>query len=119
MVEEVKNGLISMFTNYAKFSGRTGKREFWMTILGYFVINIVLSFVCGFIDGASNGSIGSLISGLWSLGTIIPLWALEVRRLHDTNKSGWYLLISLIPLVGVILLIIQYTKDSVNEGNNY
>jgi len=91
MVEEIKNGLISMFTNYAKFSGRTGKREFWITVLGYVVISMAIAFVCGFIDGASNGSIGKMIQGLWELGTLIPLWALEVRRLMILiNLDGIY-----------------------------
>lgn len=114
MVEEIKNGLISMFTNYAKFSGRTGKREFWITILGLIIINIIINILAKVL-----GDIGTAVSAIWSLAILIPELALEVRRLHDTNKSGWYLLMSLIPLVGIILVIIQLTKDSVNEGNNY
>ena len=50
---------------------------------------------------------------------IIPMWTLEVRRLHDINKSGWWLLISLIPAIGFIILIIFFATASVDEGNVY
>ena len=119
MVEEVKNGVISMFKdNYANFSGRIGKREYWLTILGIFILNIAVSIVANILNSIGDG-IGGIVSAVWSLGTMIPLLALDVRRLHDTNKSGWYILICLVPLVGFILLLLQLIKDSVNEGNNY
>ena len=113
MIEATK----AMFTNYANFSGRTNRKDFWMAILGYFILSFVVGFVGGLIFGQSGNSM--ILSGIWSLATIVPCLALEIRRLHDVNKSGWYILMCFIPLIGAILVLIQLCKDSVNEGNNY
>ena len=117
MVEAVKK----IFSNYANFSGRTSVGDFWLGYLGALIIEMVVSFVIGFVCGLANVSDSAMlsISGIIALLFVIPLFAAEVRRLHDTNKSGWYMLISLIPLVGSILLLIQLCKPSVNENNNY
>ena len=117
MVEAVKE----YFSKYATFSGRTNKGTFWWTVLGLFLINLALILIGKLFGmmGNAGTTIMSIVRTIWSLGTIIPSLALAVRRLHDINKSGWFILMGLIPLAGPIILLVYYLKDSVNEGNNY
>lgn len=97
--------------NYATFSGRAARSEYWYWVLFTFVGGIAI----GFLDGAVFGGIG--IGMLFSLALLLPGLAVSVRRLHDLNKSGWWLLISLIPLVGAILLIV-WAASKGTEGDN-
>ena len=117
MVEAVKE----FFQKYATFSGRTARRTYWMTILGLFLLSLCVSIVGGILGGIVGGenNISSLLSGVLSLATLIPSIAIDVRRLHDINKSGWWLFISLVPFVGGIILLVFMCLPSVNEGNNY
>jgi uncharacterized membrane protein YhaH (DUF805 family) len=79
----------------------------------------VLSIVDGMIGSYnSEGGIG-LLSGIYSLAVLIPGIAVSVRRLHDTNRSGWWLLISLIPLIGAIVLLVFMVQDSQEGDNQY
>ena len=131
-----------VFENYANFSGRARRSEYWY----YTLCNVIISFVMYILviisvaigsDGESPGILFYLIYGilmLYALATFIPSLAVVVRRLHDTGKSGWYYLIGLIPLVGAILLIFfimdsqpgsnqwgpnpKETDDSINEIGN-
>ena len=110
MVEATKKAFI---TNYANFKDRTNRGDFWWAILGYFILSIVVSIVGGIIFGNTNSGT-NLLSTIFSLATFIPLLALEVRRLHDIGKSGWWILIDLIPLVGAIILIVWCCQPSKN-----
>jgi len=85
--------------------------EYWMFVLFNMIIAIVLAFVEGLL-----GSPGFL-SMLYSLGVLIPSLAVAVRRLHDTGRTGWWLLIGLIPVIGIIVLIVFFLLDS-EEGDN-
>lgn len=94
----------SAFKNYANFSGRARRKEYW-----YFVLfNIIVSIILVFIPFAPI---------LWGLITFIPGLALVARRLHDVGKSAWFYLIILIPLIGSIILLIFLLTDS-EVGNN-
>lgn len=122
MIEAYKK----FWSNYANFNGRTSRADFWWTVLANFLVEMIIGFVCGFISGltgASNGEASSglptLLSSLYSLAIFVPSLALAVRRLHDINKSGWYLLMGLIPLAGGIILLVYYLSDSVNTNNQY
>ena len=88
------------FKNYTNFAGRASRSEYWWIVL----LNILVSAVVG--------AISPTLAGLWGLVTLIPSLALCVRRLHDVGKSGWFLLIGLIPLVGGIILLVQMLRDS-------
>lgn len=103
---------LKMWRNYFVFSGRSTRRDFWMA----FLMNIVVSTVVGFVAGLFEMA---WIVTLYSLLMLIPMWTLEVRRLHDINKSGWCLLLSLIPVIGTIILIVFLASPSVDEGNVY
>lgn len=107
MVEAYKK----MWVNGFNFKDKTTRRDFWLT----FLMNFIIGFVCGFIAGLIPALAGifSVITTLYSLVMLIPSLAMGIRRLHDVNKSGWYILISLIPLIGWILLLIVYCTDSV------
>lgn len=95
------------FNRYIQFSGRSNRGEFWFWQLD----NILISLALGFVDGlVFGGNSAGILGGLWALATIIPGFALSARRLHDIDKSGWWLLLSLIPLVGWIVLIVWYSR---------
>lgn len=98
-----------MWVNGFNFKDKTTRRDFWLAIL----MNFIIAFVCGFISWFIPAF--DVISTLYSLAVLIPGLAMEIRRMHDVNKSGWYLLISFIPIVGWILLLVAYCTDSVSN----
>lgn len=98
--------------NYANFNGRTGRKEFWMFIL----LNIIVSFVVGFVAGMFGLKI---ISTFYMLAVFIPGLAISVRRLHDTNHSGWLFLLNFIPIIGWLILFYFYILDSDSSDNLY
>ena len=114
MIEATKK----MFQNYATFKGRTSRSDFWWAMLGYLLLAFVIGFVAGLIAGITQIDI-SFIPGLYTLATIVPLLAMYVRRLHDINKSGWWVCISFVPFVGSIILLVFLCSASVNENNQY
>lgn len=93
------------FTRYADFSGRSRRSEYWWATLGI----MILGYVVGLILGDS-------LSWIWSLATLVPSLAICVRRLHDVGKSGWFYLWILLPLIGSIILIVQFCKDSTEDN---
>lgn len=98
--------------HYADFAGRARRREFWMFML----INFVISFVLGLVLGLAH--LGPL-SNLYLLAVLVPSLALGARRLHDTGRSGWWQLLSFIPVIGLIILIIWCATDSQPGANKY
>ena len=113
MIEAVK----VFFRNYANFSGRSNRADFWWVMLASFLFGICLGFVFGILRLPEQTV--AVLEGVIYLALLVPSLALSVRRLHDINKSGWFLLMALIPLAGPIIVLIYYLTDSVNEGNNY
>ncbi|MBV1880106.1 MAG: DUF805 domain-containing protein [Pseudomonadales bacterium] len=92
---------------YADFTGRASRKEYWIFILVYLIINIVLAVLgLDFI---------SLIAGL---GLLVPSMSIAARRLHDTGRSGWWQLIVLIPVIGIIVLIVFLAQES-HGSNDY
>ncbi len=97
------------FRRYAEFSGRSRRKEYWSYILLTFVAVIVLSVVETVVgQGRSVGGMYGPLTALFLLGTIIPSIAVAARRLHDQDKSAWFLLLGLIPLVNLILLVFMF-----------
>jgi uncharacterized membrane protein YhaH (DUF805 family) len=86
------------------------------------LFNVLISIILGFIDGllglTDSGGLGPL-RGLYTLAVLIPSLAVAVRRLHDTGKSGWFLLLALIPCVGGIILLIFMAQEGESGGNQY
>ena len=104
---------LDVLKKYAVFSGRARRKEYWM----FFLFNLIIAFVLGFIEGLL-GSPG-IIGILYSLAVMIPGIAVCVRRLHDTGRSGWWLLIGLIPIIGFIPLIIFMIQEGKDEENDF
>ena len=105
------------YKKYAVFSGRASRKEFWLFTL----FMLVAAFVLGFIDGMQgnfyfDGGFG-LLSGAFYFASLLPGIAVTIRRLHDTSRSGWWILLSFIPLIGSIWVLVLCCLDS-NEGDN-
>ena len=113
---------------YVDFSGRARRTEYWMFTL----FNVIILVVLGFVDnalgfGSFTGSSGGgslafsanlgLLGALYSLAVLLPSLAVAVRRLHDTNRSGWWLLIGLIPFLGGIVLLVFMVLEGTRGPN--
>ena len=119
----------NMFKNYANFHGRTSRKEYWLAAITAAIIITILSVIACIpvlpltTNPYAEISIFSLIIAcIASLGTlvyVIPLLSLYVRRLHDIGKSGWFLLLGLIPYIGSIILFIFTLLDSQPSDNKY
>jgi uncharacterized membrane protein YhaH (DUF805 family) len=104
---------VAALKKYAEFGGRARRAEYWMFTLFNVLISIGLSIV-----DAIVGTFG-ILSLIYGVGVFIPGLAVTVRRLHDTNRSGWWMLIALIPLIGIVILIIFLIQDSDPGDNRY
>jgi uncharacterized membrane protein YhaH (DUF805 family) len=104
---------LEVLKKYAVFSGRARRKEYWMFVL----FNIIISFVLGFVEGLMGGT--GIIGLVYSLAVFIPSIAVGVRRLHDTGRSGWWLLLILIPLIGAIALLIFMVQEGKDEENDF
>lgn len=103
---------LEVLKKYVEFKGRARRKEYWFFML----FNVIISFVLGVIDGVIGMDIG-ILGAIYSLGVFLPSLAVTVRRLHDTDRSGWWILIGLIPLIGAIVLLVFMCLDG-NRGDN-
>jgi uncharacterized membrane protein YhaH (DUF805 family) len=104
---------LKVIKNYVEFQGRARRKEYWNFLLFSFIVSIVLLIL------ESVGNLPSVLSGLYSLAILLPSLAVTVRRLHDTGRSAWWLLIGLIPLIGAIILTVFMCLDSQESDNQY
>ena len=104
-------------TNYANFSGRARRQEYWMFYLFHIIFIFVLAFLGGMLSTESNSGFAFIPIGIYFLATIVPYLSVSVRRLHDTGKSGWNYLLTLIPYVGFIIMIVLMAQNG-DEGTN-
>jgi uncharacterized membrane protein YhaH (DUF805 family) len=95
------------FSKYADFNGRARRSEYWWFVLFIILVSLALAMV------------SDIVSGLFSLGVLLPSIAAAARRLHDTNRSGWWQLIALIPIIGGIVLIVFLAQEGAIEANQY
>jgi uncharacterized membrane protein YhaH (DUF805 family) len=111
------NWYLKVLKQYADFGGRARRTEYWMFTL----FNLIIMIVAMFIDNVAGLTAGELPYGvfyfLYAIAVFIPGLAVAVRRLHDVGKSGWMLLIALIPFIGAIWLLVLMFADS-NIGDN-
>lgn len=105
---------LKVLKNYVGFQGRARRKEYWMFFLFNFIIVLVLS-VLQIILRIHY----SILTDLYSLAVLLPSLAVSVRRLHDTGKSGWWILIGVIPIIGDIILLIFYCLDGDANENKY
>ncbi len=113
------NWYLEVLKKYAVFSGRARRKEYWYFSLFNLLITIVL-WVIDSMTGTliAEANIG-LLGGIYALAILIPFLAVSVRRLHDTDRSGWWLLIILIPLIGAIVILVFMVQDSKPNENQY
>lgn len=113
------NYYMDVLRKYFVFSGRARRKEYWM----FFLFNILISIGLSIVDrvtglySVENGV--GILSTIYSLAVLIPAIAVGVRRLHDTGRSGWWMLIALVPFIGSIVLIVFFVLDSDPGTNQY
>ncbi|MDD7939999.1 DUF805 domain-containing protein [Actinomycetospora lutea] len=117
---------LKVLKQYVDFGGRARRTEFWMFVLFNAIAYILLALIDVLIGTASFAATGTgfqfgggLLSGLYSLAVLLPSLAVAVRRLHDTDRTGWWLLIALVPLVGGIVLLVFYCIEGTRGANQY
>ena len=104
-------------SKYVDFSTRASRKEFWLFFLFYLVAYSILVTIDFSMGWASLETGYGILSGIFALATLLPYLAVAIRRLHDTNRVGWWLFIGLIPLVGIFWLIVLWCLKS-DEGEN-
>ena len=112
-----KQAVSSVFHNYANFSGRARRSEYWY----FYLFNLIVGVVLRLIDTILGGDtiLVSAISVLFSLAVLVPSLAVCWRRLHDIGKSGAWWLLVFVPLVGALILVIWFAKDTQPGENQY
>ena len=113
------NWFFVVLKKYMVFSGRAHRREFWFFALVCSVVALALFAIDVATDTYDREAGLGLLTGIFLLATLLPSIAVGVRRLHDTGKSGWWWLISLIPFVGSIILLIMCAQPGEAGSNQY
>ena len=109
------NWYLNVLKNYAVIDGRARRTEYWMFVL----FNIIALFILAVIDEIVFGDGYLILQGIYQLAVLVPTIAVSVRRLHDTDKSGWWLLLAFIPLLGAIALLIMFCIPGTSGENTY
>lgn len=110
---------IEPLRKYATFSGRSRRKEYWLFVLFVIVVSLVLSGIDAAIGTYSTSAGTGLLSGIFSLAVLVPSIAVLLRRLHDIDRSGWWALLLLVPLVGGLILLIFALFDSTPGENRF
>jgi len=109
---------LQVLKKYAVFKERARRKEYWMFVLFNIIISLILRLVEDLTGIYPKEGIG-VLEGLYGLLVLIPGIAVSVRRLHDTGRSGWWLLIGIVPIIGVIVLFVFMVQDSQPGENQY
>ena len=104
---------------YACFSGRARRQEYWMFVLFNIIGSIIINAIAGVLYGVTGVAAFTYLGAIYNLALLLPALAVFFRRLHDIGKSGWWWLIALIPLIGIIVLIVFCCLDSQPGENQY
>lgn len=112
------NWYLEVLKKYAVFNGRARRAEYWWFILFNLLASVALSIVDTLTGMVSAMGFG-VLSSIYALAVLIPGLAVLVRRLHDINRSGWWVLIAFIPFIGAIVLLVFAVLDSQPETNQY
>jgi uncharacterized membrane protein YhaH (DUF805 family) len=110
---------LEVLKKYAVFSGRARRAEYWYFVLFNIIVAIVLSLIDTLLGTFDFVQGVGLLSGLYALAVLIPTLAVTVRRLHDVDRSGWWIFINLIPLIGTIVLLVFAVTDGTPGSNRY
>jgi uncharacterized membrane protein YhaH (DUF805 family) len=119
--ERSVNWYFAVLGKYAEFDGRARRKEYWMFTLISFVVSILIGFGVGFVGGmlGLDQTMITILTFAYSVAVLIPSLAVSVRRLHDTGRSGWWLLIVLVPIIGAVVLLVFSIQDSEQGTNAY
>jgi uncharacterized membrane protein YhaH (DUF805 family) len=102
---------VRAFQKYSQFSGRATRAEYWW----FYLITVAVSLLLGIVDEILNTPFG----GIYFFASLIPTLAIQIRRLHDINKSGWYILLNFVIIIGWIWLLVLNILDSTPGDNKY
>lgn len=112
------NEYLDVLRNYIGFCGRARRTEYWMFI----GVNMVFTFVLGALDRLTGWTLigeSGLLATLYGAFVFLPWWAVQFRRLHDTDRSAWWLLLIIIPVVGWIIIIVFNCQRGTQGENRY
>ena len=113
---------IDVLKKYAVFDGRARRKEYWMFVLFNVIASIILSIldkILGLDFGSGSTSSSGWLSTIYSLAVLLPTIGVAIRRMHDTNRSGWWILINLVPCIGWIWFIVLAAQEGVAGDNQY
>jgi len=111
---------IEVLKKYTVFTGRARRKEYWMFTLFYIVIYILLTVVAGLLSNLPGvGVVMAFIPLVFCLALLVPSIAVAIRRLHDTNRSGWWLLLGFVPVIGGIVLLVFLVKEGTPGENQF
>lgn len=110
-----KNAVESAFKNLTDFQGRASRSEYWWFVLFYVIVSFVVGIVDAMLFGANSGLLGLLVV----LGLFIPSLSLAFRRLHDTERTAWWILINFIPLIGFFIYLYFVVQKGTDGANKY
>jgi len=116
--------LRAFWSNYRNFKGRARRSEYWFIQFFLVATNLAaaaidLALMDGDVDRFIANGGGGIVGLIWILATIVPALAVLVRRLHDTNRSGWWALIGFVPVIGTIVILVFTVSDSTQGENRY
>jgi len=106
------------FKNYFSFRGRSNRSEYWYFVL-FHIVFVLGALMLDFAIIFNNGNPVAFVYLFYFLATFIPALAVTVRRLHDTDKSGWWMFVSLIPIVGSVWMIVLMASEGTRGDNKY
>ena len=109
---------LDVLKKYAVFQGRARRKEYWM----FYLVNLIIAFGLGMLEGIMGLGLTEglgMMAGLYLLLVLLPSLAVSVRRLHDTGRSGWWLLIAFLPLIGALVLLFFSIQDGEPGENEY
>ncbi|MGR5132452.1 DUF805 domain-containing protein [Vibrio alfacsensis] len=110
---------LGVIRNYTGFSGRARRQEYWYFTLVNILVNLVMSIIDRILEGALQIENFGLFGVIYALFILIPSIAVTVRRLHDTGRTGWWVLIAIIPIIGFLVMLYFLVQDSEEGTNQY
>jgi uncharacterized membrane protein YhaH (DUF805 family) len=110
---------LDVLKKYAVFSGRARRKEFWMFVLFNFIAAIVAGILDNILHTTYSNQTTGIISTVYSLAVLLPGLGVAIRRMHDLGKSGWWILVSLIPVAGIIWYIVLAATEGQHGDNQY
>lgn len=112
------NWYTSVLKKYAVFDGRASRTEFWMFVLFNIIAAVIVSIVDHILGTRTASGVG-ILGSIYSLAVLLPTIGVSIRRLHDTGRSGFWLLIAFVPFIGAVVLIVFYILESQPGDNEY